>query len=283
MSGATARWRLDLAYDGSSFFGFAEQPQRDTVVGALRRALATTLRMSNPPEVVGAGRTDTGVHAFAQVIHADLPDPLYVNDRGDPAARMMKSLNSQLASRIVVRSARIVDSSFHARFSATWRAYRYLVIESDDPALALNSAWSWNVAGPLDLDAMNHAASLIVGTHDFRSFCRRRAGTSSADEQLRHVLDARWRRLEDTWMATPNGASALRLDIRANAFCHQMVRSLTSVMVAIGQAKEPVSLMKERLEVPDRALLASPAPPRGLALIGVGYPELAGGPSGFVS
>jgi tRNA pseudouridine38-40 synthase len=283
VSAATSRWRLDLAYDGSSFLGFAEQPHVDTVVGALRRALAITLRMSNPPEIVGAGRTDAGVHAYAQVVHADLPSPLYPNDRGDPAARLIKSLNSQLASRVVVRAARVVPNEFHARFSATWRAYRYLVIETSEPALALSSAVAWNVPGPLNIDLMNEAAQLCVGTHDFRSFCRRRAGTTSAQVQLREVTSVNWRRLDDTWQLSPHGASALRLDIRANAFCHQMVRSLTSLMVFIGQAKAPVSLMKERLEHPDRQHLPSPAPPGALALVGVGYPEFAGGPSGFVS
>ncbi len=283
LSGATTRWRLDLAYDGSSFFGFAEQPHVDTVLGALRVAMAKTLRLSTPFSLVGAGRTDSGVHAFAQVVHVDLPEPLYGNDRGDPAARLMKSLNAQLARRVVVRHARRVDSDFHARFSATWRAYRYLVIESADPPLALNSSLAWNVAGPLDLDAMNEAAAMVVGTHDFGSFCRRRAGDVSGDPQLRCVISAAWRRIEDTWMITPAGSPALRFDIRANAFCHQMVRSLTSVMVQIGQQNAPISLMSERLERPDRAFLPAPAPPGALALVGVGYPELAGGPSGFVS
>ncbi len=272
-----------MAYDGSSFFGFAEQPNVDTVLGALRVAMAKTLRLSTPPQLVGAGRTDTGVHAFAQVIHVDLPDPLYPNDRGDPAARLMKSLNSQLARRVVVRRAQPVDAQFHARFSATWRAYRYLVIESADPALALNSSLAWNVAGPLDLDAMNDAAALVVGTHDFGSFCRRRAGDVSGDPQLRNVLSASWRQLEDSWRITPTGSPAVRFDICANAFCHQMVRSLASLMVHIGQQNAPVSLMSERLAHPDRAFLPAPAPPGALALISVGYPELAGGPSGFVS
>jgi tRNA pseudouridine38-40 synthase len=253
------------------------------VLGALRVAMVKTLRLSTPFSLVGAGRTDTGVHGFAQVVHADLPEPLYANDRGDPAVRLIKSLNSQLARRVVVRLARPVDDNFHARFSATWRAYRYLVIESADAALAINSSFAWSVPGPLDLDAMNEAAQLVVGTHDFGSFCRRRAGDQSGEPQRRSVTSAGWRRVEDSWMITPGHSTALRFDIRANAFCHQMVRSLTSVMVHIGQSNAPVSLMSERLSHPDRTLLPAPAPPGALALIGVGYPELAGGPSGFVS
>jgi len=283
LTSATRRWRLDLAYDGVSFQGFAPQPDGDTVVGVLAAALARQLRLDHQPILTGAGRTDAGVHAFAQVVHVDLPDPLFANDRGPEVERLLRSLNRQLAGRVVVLRARMVDPSFHARYSATWRAYRYLVIECDQPSLALIDRSAWTVPGPLDLDAMNAAASAVVGTHDFRSFCRRPAGSSSDEAMLRHVLEARWTRVDDEWTMTPTAAPALRLDIRANAFCHQMVRSLTSTMVAIGRAQMPVSTVADRISTLSRQGLPPPAPAAGLSLIGVGYDELAGGPSGFVS
>ena len=117
------RWRLEIAYDGTEFFGFAEQPGQRTVVGELRRVLARTCRLVEPPLVVGAGRTDRGVHAYAQVVHVDLPDPLFPDDRGDPTDRLRRSLNGQLGGAITVRRMILVDPSFHARFSATERPW----------------------------------------------------------------------------------------------------------------------------------------------------------------
>jgi tRNA pseudouridine38-40 synthase len=280
---AAQRWRLDLAYDGATFHGFADQPGQPTVVGELRAALARTLRLVEPPLVTGAGRTDAGVHAFAQVVHVDLPEPLYGDSRGEPVERLVRSVNRQLAGRVVVLAARRVGADFHARFSATWRAYRYLVVESDEPPLELTGRLAWTVPGPLDLELMNEAVAAAVGTHDFRSFCRRPAGAPAETPLRREVLEARWRPLEDTWSLTPWRAPVYRLDIRANAFCHQMVRSLTAAAVAVGRGAAPVSLVADRLSTPSRVGLPPPAPPGGLSLIGVGYPELAGGPSGFVS
>jgi tRNA pseudouridine38-40 synthase len=273
---------LDLAYDGSGFSGFAYQPQFETVVGTLRATLARTLRLSEPPHIVGAGRTDAGVHAFAQVIHVDLPDPLFANARGPEAERLMRSINKQLAGRIRITRAERVDPQFHARFSAQWREYRYLVLESAPPALDLTGAWSWSVTGPLDLDAMNRASADALGLHDFRAFCRRPANAAAADPLLRDVLSARWERLEDDWALSPVGAPALRFSIRAVSFCHNMVRCLTSTLVAVGQGQLPENTVKDRLESLRREFLPPPAPSAGLSLVGVGYGEFAGGPSGFV-
>ena len=280
---APQRWRLDLAYDGAHFHGFAEQPNVVTVTGELKRVLARTLRLSTPPSLVGAGRTDAGVHAWAQVVHVDLPLRLFVDDKGPESDRMVRAVNKQLAGRLVITRARPVPSEFHARFSATWRAYRYLVIASDLPALEVASRISWTVRGPLDLDSMNEASSALRGHHDFRSFCRRPAGSPAGEPLVREVLEAGWTRASDEWSLTLGNDPVYRFDIRANAFCHQMVRSVTSCLVAIGQGEQPVTLIKSRLADPHRDRLPTPAPAGGLALVGVGFSELAGGPSGFVS
>jgi tRNA pseudouridine38-40 synthase len=264
------RWRLDIAYDGNAFSGFAYQPEFTTVVGVLRETLATTLSIEEPM-IVGAGRTDTGVHAFAQVVHVDLPVTLFGNDRGPEANRLMRSLNQQLRGRIKVLAAQPVEPDFHARYSATWREYRYLVLETSPPALSLTDVWSWSVQGPLDLDVMNRVSRETTGLHDFRAFCRRPTNSEADEPLLRRVIDARWERLGDEWAMTPDASPALKFTIRAESFCHNMVRCLTSTLVAIGQGKIAETTIAERFESLSRDHLPSPAPASGLALVAVGY------------
>ena len=279
---ATQRWRLDIAYDGQGLNGFAYQPEVSTVVGLLRSTIATTLHLDEEPSIVGAGRTDAGVHAFAQVIHVDLPSNFFASRGGPDAERLVRALNRQLRGRVRVLSAYVVDDSFHARFSATWREYRYLVLETTPPALALHDAFSWAVKGPLDVVAMNRASEMLLGIHDFRAFCRRPDGSDPGEPLKRLVMGAHWERLADTWQMSPERAPAVRFTIRAQSFCHNMVRSLTSTLVVVGQGKLPESTIPERLASHQRDHLPAPAPAGGLSLVGVGYSAFAGGPSGFV-
>jgi tRNA pseudouridine38-40 synthase len=269
--GATQRWRLDLAYDGQAFSGFAYQPQHDTVVGLLRATMAKSLRLDHEPLIVGAGRTDSGVHAFQQVVHVDLP--VVAKVRSLDSERLMTSLNKQMRGRVQVLRAEPVSSEFHARFSATWREYRYLVLESTPPGLESTNAWAWSVKGPLDLRAMNRATKEVLGTHDFRAFCRRPTNASADEPLLRRVLAARWERLDDEWVMSPRRAPVVRLTIRAQSFCHNMVRCLTSTLVAIGQGELPESIVSERLASLSRYQLPQAAPAGGLALCGVGYDD----------
>ena len=269
--GATQRWRLDLAYDGQAFSGFAYQPQHDTVVGLLRATLAKTLRLDHEPLIVGAGRTDAGVHAFNQVVHVDLP--VVAKVRSLESERLISSLNKQLRGRVQILRAEPVESDFHARFSATWREYRYLVLESKPPGLESTNAWAWSVAGPLDLRAMNRAAKNVLGTHDFRAFCRRPTNSTADEPLFRKVLVARWERLEDEWVMSPRHAPVVRLTIRAQSFCHNMVRCLVSTMVAVGQGELGADIVEERFESLSRYQLPQAAPAGGLALVGVGYPD----------
>ena len=220
--GATQRWRLDLAYDGQAFSGFAYQPQHDTVVGLLRVTLAKTLRLGHEPPIIGAGRTDAGVHAFNQVVHVDLP--VVVKVRSLESERLMSSLNKQLRGRVQILRAEPVSDDFHARFSAIWREYRYLVLENNEPGLNSTNTWAWSVPGPLDLEAMSRAAKDVLGTHDFRAFCRRPTNSPAGEPLLRKVLEVRWERLADEWVMSPRHAPAVRLTIRAQSFCHNMVR-----------------------------------------------------------
>ena len=258
-----------MAYDGQAFSGFAYQPQHDTVVGLLRVTLAKTLRLDHEPLIIGAGRTDAGVHAFNQVVHVDLP--VVVKVRSLESDRLMSSLNKQLRGRVQILRAEPVSDDFHARFSAIWREYRYLVLENNEPGLNSTNTWAWSVPGPLDLKAMSRAAKHVLGTHDFRAFCRRPTNSPAGEPLLRKVLEVRWERLADEWVMSPRHAPAVRLTIRAQSFCHNMVRCLVSTMVAIGQGELPESTVKDRLESTVRHQLPPAAPAGGLALVGVGY------------
>ena len=192
---------------------------------------------------------------------------------------MVRSCNSQLAPAIVVRDAAIAPAGFDARHSALARRYRYLVVNAPvaDPLLA---GLSWHVADPLDLRSMAAAADALLGEHDFRAFCRRVPGTSPADPINRRVIDARWTRLSAAPGSTGKGrprmvppeappalvpevGSLLAFEIEANAFCHQMVRSLVGTLVDVGRGRKRPSDVMWILRSADRQQASQPAPPRG--------------------
>ncbi len=269
----SVRWRLRVAYDGSGFRGFAAQEGQETVAGALAGALSRVARA--PLTLTCAGRTDAGVHALDQVVHFDLPAER--SAALDPAA-LVRSVNSQIGPAIVVRSAETAPPGFDARHSATGRRYRYLVVNAPmaDPLLA---GLAWHVADPLDLRAMTAAADSLLGEHDFRAFCRRVPGRSPDEPVPRRVRDARWTLLDDR----PRGATErgpallpavgdlLAFEIEANAFCHQMVRSLVGTLVEVGRGRRRPPDILEIIRSADRSRAAQPAPPHGLTLVGVRY------------
>jgi tRNA pseudouridine38-40 synthase len=269
------RWRLDVAYDGTDLHGFAAQGDQDTVAGRLAQALERTCRLTAPPVLTCAGRTDAGVHALAQVVHVDLPDPLPPRRDGAEleAADLLRSLNRQLAPAVSVLRARGVAPSFDARRSATARRYRYLVDEgvAPDPLLARTA---FHVEGPLDLRAMQGAALALIGSHDFRAFCRRVPGTSPEVPIVRDVHDAGWS-LEARPDHVPGLGRLLRFDIQANAFCHQMVRSIVGELLAVGTGRHRIPDVVALLRAGSRSGAADPAPSRGLCLVGVDYPDEA--------
>ncbi len=286
----SVRWRLRVAYDGTGFRGFAAQEGQETVAGSLIDALSRVARA--PVTLTCAGRTDAGVHALDQVVHFDLPAGR--SAALDPAG-LVKSVNSQVGPAIVVRSAETAPASFDARRSAIGRRYRYLVVNAPvaDPLLA---GLAWHVADPLDLRAMTAAADSLLGEHDFRAFCRRVPGRSADEPVPRRVHDARWTLLDDRprsatdGTATPERRAAadgdaggrgpallpavgdlLAFEIEANAFCHQMVRSLVGTLVEIGRGRRRPPDILEIIRFADRSRAAQPAPPHGLTLMGVRY------------
>lgn len=258
------RIRIDLAYDGSDFRGWARQPSLRTVQGELEAALATTLRLDGVT-VVCAGRTDTGVHARGQVVQLDVePDVLAASagrSTDPPLEALLRRLNGVLPQDVRVRRIVEAPEGFDARFSAVWRRYAYRVADRPEVAdpLVRGHVLAW--PRPLDVEAMNEAARLLIGMHDFASFCRRREGATT----IRTLLDLHWYRdADDRAVAT----------VRADAFCHNMVRSLVGCMLAVGEGRKPPTWAGEVLAAAVRDPGVVVVPAHGLTLEEVGYPPV---------
>lgn len=256
------RIRIDLAYDGADFSGWARQPTRRTVQGELEAAMATVLRL---PEVsvTCAGRTDAGVHARGQVLHLDLDPGVLEQARGrsqdPPLATLERRLNGILPTDLRVRRVVAAEPGFDARFSAVWRRYAYRVADRPelvDP-LTRGHVLAWSTE--LDLEAMNRAAEPLLGLGDFASFCKKREGATT----VRTLLDLHWVR-DDQGIAV--------LTVRADAFCHNMVRALVGCLLAVGDGRRPPEWAAQvmRAAVRDPAVVV--VPPHGLTLEEVGYP-----------
>jgi tRNA pseudouridine38-40 synthase len=259
---SAVRLRLDLAYDGTAFHGWAAQPGLRTVQGVLEQALATVLRVPEVP-VTCAGRTDTGVHARGQVVHLDIEPDVLVASAGrsedPPAAALVRRLNGVLDDDVRVHRAREVPEAFDARFGALWRRYAYRV--ADTPALVDPLTRTAVLAWPraLDLDAMNDAAARLLGEHDFAAFCKKREGATT----IRTLLDLRWER-------DPAGLAVAT--VRADAFCHSMVRALVGCLVAVGEGRRTAEWAGDVLAAAVRDPGVTVMPAHGLTLEEVAYP-----------
>lgn len=253
-SGGRVRVRIDLAYDGAGFAGFARQPDQRTVQGVLEDALARLAR--EPVATVGAGRTDRGVHASGQVVHADVPSRS-LPARDPPRSRT--ALDRLCGADVTIWRVRRVAATFDARFSARQRRYRYRLCD----APAMDPTWratTWHVGAPaLDVDAMRDAAAHLVGEHDFSSFCRR-----AFEEQalVRRIDAVRVRR---------RPAGLVEVAVEGASFCHQQVRSVVAALVRVGRGKVTPAWTADALAARDRAAVGSVAPPHGLVLVGVRY------------
>lgn len=259
--------RLDLAYDGHAFAGWARQPALRTVQGVLEDALALLLRLGEPPRLTVAGRTDAGVHARGQVAHVDLPAGAWAALPGrsprSPAESLVVRLGAVLPADVVVRAARPAPPGFDARFSALWRRYAYRV--SDDAATRdplRRGEVLWHPRG-LDVEAMRTAATHLLGEHDFAAYCRPRPGATTIRELQR--LD--WER---------DDAALVVAHVRADAFCHSMVRALVGACLAVGERRRPPSWPAEVLHGGRRHPAVTVAPAHGLTLEEVGYPPDGG-------
>ncbi len=256
------RLRIDLAYDGADFHGWAAQPGLRTVEEELVAALTTSLRV--PPtsaavRVICAGRTDAGVHARGQVCHVDVDPGLVARSAPEGPVRLVRRLNGILPADVRVRRVLEAPYGFDARFSALWRRYVYRV--ADAPELMDPRARGHVLGWPreLDLEVMHGAAAALLGRHDFAAFCKRRPGATT----IRTLLDLDLGRDRD---------GLVEVVVRADAFCHSMVRSLVGCLVAVGEGRRSPAWPAELLAARRRDPSVVVAPARGLTLEEVGYP-----------
>ena len=260
---STLRVRLDLAYDGTDFSGWAAQPGRRTVEGELSAALTTVLRAPEPVRLTVAGRTDAGVHARGQVAHADVDKHAWeaLPGRSDrtPAQAALTRLRGILPPDLVVHAVTPAPEGFDARFSALRRRYLYRLCDRPESVDPLRRRDTVVARRPLDVDAMDAAARSLVGLADFAAFCRRREGATT----VRTLLEYSWTRADD---------GVLEATVVADAFCHSMVRSLVGAVVPVGEGRKPVEWPLEVLRARQRDPGVVVMPPHGLSLEEVVYP-----------
>ncbi|HEX5597400.1 MAG TPA: tRNA pseudouridine(38-40) synthase TruA [Micromonosporaceae bacterium] len=261
------RVRLDVAYDGTGFSGWAVQPDRRTVAGVLTETLQRIFGPTGATGLTVAGRTDAGVHAIAQVCHVDIAAEAWaaLAAKSQPreeavTAALLRRLNRMLPDDVRVRAVTEVPADFDARFSATFRRYEYRVTDAPygaDP-LRRHEILAW--PRPLDLAALNTAAAGLLGEHDFAAYCRRKENATTVREVTR--LD--WRRDErDILIAT----------VQADAFCQAMVRSLVGAMLVAGDGRRSVDWPAGLLTLRERSSEVPVVAPHGLTLVAVGYPD----------
>jgi tRNA pseudouridine38-40 synthase len=257
------RLRIDCAYDGTDFSGWATQPGLRTVQATLEEALMMALRLPQA-RVTVAGRTDAGVHARGQVAHLDVDSDVVTSSAGRRSEPVLETL-ARRVDGILPRDLRVRRISqaplgFDARFSATWRRYAYRIVDAQELADPLLRGHVLTWGRPLDLDAMNAASAPLVGLQDFAAFCKQRAGATT----VRTLLDLDWSR-DDRGLVIGS--------IRADAFCHNMVRALVGSLIAVGEGRQRVGWPAEVMAGRRRDGGVHVVRPHGLTLEEVGYPD----------
>lgn len=264
----TTRFALTLAYDGGPFHGWARQPRLGSVQQSLEEALELILRV--PTRTVVAGRTDTGVHARGQVVHLDISGSslgkLVTRDGGlDAEATLVRRLNSILnastSGAVLVREARTVPAGFDARFSALWRSYTYTIADGVDRWDPLRRGDTLFHPRELDVAAMAAEATALIGLHDFLSYCKPREGSTT----IRELQELRVDRDETDGL--------VKVHLRADAFCHHMVRSIVGALIAVGEAKREPGWAQARLQERVRDAKTTMVAGHALVLEAVGYPD----------
>lgn len=253
---ASVRLRLDIAYDGSDFAGWARQPGQRTVQGVIEQALAVLLRVDPPPPLTVAGRTDAGVHARGQVAHVVVPADAYDQLGGT----LPRRLAAVLPPDVRVHRVGPAPAGFDARFSALARRYVYRVCDDPagvDPLRRHEVLWH---SRSLDLGRMNAAAARLLGEHDFAAFCRRREGATT----IRRLLTYEWTRADD---------GIVTATVVADAFCHSMVRALVGALLAVGDGRRDVDWPAEVLAAGVRDSAVTVVAAHGLSLEEVRYPS----------
>jgi len=247
------RLRMDLSYDGTNFSGWGRQPDRRTVQQTFEEAISIVAQ--HKAETIVAGRTDAGVHATGQVIHVDLPESLELTD-------LAYKLNRILDEDIRINNIEIAPAAFHARFSALRRYYEYRILDENKviPPLARFNTEGWY--RPLDVDVMNNASALLIGTHNYAAFCKFREGATT----IRTLETFQWRRDREGYLVG---------DVVADAFCYSMVRNLVGAIVCVADGRKDASWITTLLEDKERVSDSLVFPGRGLTLYKVDYPDAA--------
>jgi len=249
--GGFLRLKIELAYDGTNFSGWAKQPDRRTVQGEFEKAFATIIR--HQCETIVAGRTDAGVHATAQIIHVDIP---IETDQSDLAYRLNRLLDTDLR----VLEIEVAPAGFHARFSALRRHYKYQIVDDNRAINPLDRYDRTSWYRPLDVDRMNQASALLLGEHDFAAFCKFREGATT----IRTLERFHWERKAD---------GLLVAQVVADAFCYSMVRNLVGSAVCVAEGRFEPSWISEILANRQRISDSMVFPPEGLTLVQVDYPN----------
>ena len=256
--GGFSRFRLDFSYDGTDFAGWAKQPGLRTVQGELLRALEQIFGASESDFGMRvAGRTDAGVHASGQVCHIDLSDE-QIHRLGRSALTPAR-LNGLLPPDVRIASVQIAPAGFDARFSAIYRRYHYRLADSTVPPSALESRFRLEVAGELDLAAMQVVAPALIGLRDFGAYCKPR-------EEATTIRELRLLQIER------EASGVIRVVIEADAFCHNMVRSIVGALIRVGQHRLTPAELQEITTQAERTSKFKVVEPHGLVLVEVGYP-----------
>jgi tRNA pseudouridine38-40 synthase len=250
------RLRIDIAYDGTNFFGWGAQPDRRTLQDLIEEAISRISRTDT--ESIVAGRTDAGVHATGQVIHVDVPDAMFEGELNYIDFRY--KLNRILDEDVRIMNITDAPAGFHARFSALRRHYVYKILDNNEVITPLSrfDVASWY--RPLDAARMNEASELVLGHHDFAAFCKFRQGGTT----IRTLEKYEWRRDRD---------GLLVADVVADAFCYSMVRNLVGAVVCVADGRKDPSWMSELLANKERVSDSLVFPARGLTLVQVDYPS----------
>ncbi|MFQ5932430.1 MAG: tRNA pseudouridine(38-40) synthase TruA [Nitrospiraceae bacterium] len=241
-------FKLTIEYDGTAYAGWQRQPDHLTIQAVIEDTVRTVTQTEIP--AIGAGRTDAGVHALGQVVS-------FKTEKSLSAGEWMRALNGLLPADISVRSAEQVADDFHARYSAREKLYEYRILNRKERS-ALDRNRAWHVPKRLDVDVMRQGAKLLVGRHDFSSFQGSPTDTENPICELQRLEI-----IEDQPL--------IRIEVQADRFLRQMVRSIVGTLVEVGQGKRPAQSVKDILEAKDRRAAGATAPPHGLYLVRVIY------------